>query len=177
MPSGILIPKIGELTLTLGQSAKTSDFVADALETWWQETSPRFAQVKELVINADNGPETNSQRTQFMQRMVDFADRTGLRIHLVYYPPYHSKYNAIERCWGVLEQHWNGTLLSTVDTVLEWTRTMTWKGLHPVVRLCQKVYAKGVRLGKAAKKKLDERLQRSTTLPKWDIRIEPRPLV
>ena len=43
IPSGILIPKIGELTLTLGQSAKTSDFVADALEKWWQETSPRFA--------------------------------------------------------------------------------------------------------------------------------------
>jgi hypothetical protein len=34
-----------------------------------------------------------------------------------------------------------------------------------------------VRLGKAAKKQLDERLQRSTTLPKWDVRIEPRPLV
>jgi transposase len=27
----------------------------------------------------------------------------------VYYPPYHSKYNLIERCWGILENHWNGT--------------------------------------------------------------------
>ena len=88
-----------------------------------------------------------------------------------------TQYNAIERGWGVLEQHWNGTLLSTVDTVLEWARTMTWKGRHPVVHLGQKIHAKGVRLGKAAKKKLDERLQRSTTLPKWDSRIEPRRLV
>ena len=177
IPGGILIPKTSELTLTFGQSAKTSDFVADALEGWWKEKSPRFAQVKELVINADNGPETNSQRTQLMQRMVNFADQTGLRVHLVYYPPYHSKYNPIERCWGVLEQHWNGTLLSTVDTALSWAETMTWNGLHPVVRLCDKVYAKGVRLCKAAKAKLEERLQRSPTLPKWDVLIEPRALV
>jgi len=96
---------------------------------------------------------------------------------LVYYPPYHSKYNPIERCWGVLEQHWNGTLLSTVDTALSWAGTMTWKGLHPVVHLCDKVYAKGVRLCKAAKAKLEERLHRSPTLPKWDVLIEPRSLV
>jgi len=177
VPSGILIPQTGELTLTMGQSAKTSDFMVDALEAWWREAGPRFPQVKELVINADNGPETNSQRTQFMQRLVDFADHTGLRLHLVYYPPYHSKYNAIERCWGVLERHWNGTLLSTVATVVGWAKTMTWKGLHPVVHVCEKVYAKGVRLGKAAKAKLDERLQRSATLGKWDIRIEPRSMV
>jgi hypothetical protein len=54
---------------------------------------------------------------------------------------------------------------------------MTWKGLHPVVRLCEKVYAKGVPLGKAAKTKLEEQLHRLPTLPKWDVRIEPRPLV
>jgi len=27
---------------------------------------------------------------------------------LVYYPPYHSKYNPIERCWSALEKKWNG---------------------------------------------------------------------
>jgi transposase len=28
-------------------------------------------------------------------------------------PPDHSKYNPIERCWGILENHWNGTLLAS----------------------------------------------------------------
>ena len=59
-----------------------------------------------------------------------------------------------------------------IETVLEWAKTMTWKGLHPVVHRCEKAYAKGVRLGKAAKKKLEERLHRSATLPKWDVRID-----
>ena len=44
---------------------------------------------------------------------------------MAYYPPYHSKYNLIERCWGILENHWNGTLLKSIETVLRWAKTMT----------------------------------------------------
>ena len=50
-------------------------------------------------IKADNGPESNGQRTQFFKRMVEFADHIGKSIPLLYYPPYHSKYNPVERCW------------------------------------------------------------------------------
>ena len=52
---------------------------------------------------------------------------------------------------------------------------MTWKGLCPAVELSEKVYPKGVRLKGAAKAALERRLQRSQTLPKWDILIEPLP--
>ena len=40
--------------------------------------------------------------------MTAFADMTGLDIRLIYYPPYHSKYNSIERYWAGLEKSWNG---------------------------------------------------------------------
>src|SRR2546427_6593672 len=53
----------------------------------------------------DNGPESSGKRTQFLQRMVAFCDAIGKPIQLLYYPPYHSKYNPIERCWGLLELH------------------------------------------------------------------------
>ena len=39
-----------------------------------------------------------------MARLTQLADEFGLTIQLAYYPPYHSKYNPIERVWGVLEQ-------------------------------------------------------------------------
>jgi hypothetical protein len=129
--------------------------------------------LEELVINSDNGPESNGRRSQFLCRMAAFADRTGLRIRLVYYPPYHSKYNPIERCWAALEKHWNGALLSTAETALNWARTMTWKGLAPAVRLTDKLYKKGVRLNAKVKQALEARLQRSSTLPGWDILIKP----
>jgi len=47
---------------------------------------------------------------------------------LAYYPPYHSKYNPIERLWGRLEQYWNGEILGDIDKVLGLAKTMTWKG-------------------------------------------------
>lgn len=109
------------------------------------------------------------------KRMVEFADQTNLEIELIYYPPYHGKYNPIERCWGVLEMHWNGTLLDTVEKTLGWAKTMTWKGTQPVVRLLDRVYQTGVRLTKAALKPYQQRLRRSEALPKWSVSIQPQP--
>ena len=89
------------------------------------------------------------------------------------YPPYHSKYNPIKRCWGILEQHWNGAQLIDIETMLTWAQTMTWKGLHPVVELSRKIYQKGVLLSKAAMRAVEARLERDPLLPKWDILIRP----
>jgi Rhodopirellula transposase DDE domain len=78
-----------------------------------------------------------------MQRLVDFVRHYRVTVRLAYYPPYHSKYNPIERCWGILENHWNGTLLDSIDTVLAFDRTMTWQGRHPVVHLVTATYGDG----------------------------------
>jgi hypothetical protein len=75
-----------------------------------------------------------------MKRMIEFADKNNLEIVLAYYPPYHSKYNPVERCWGILENHWGATLLNTLEVTLEWAKTMTWKGLRPVVKLLETTY-------------------------------------
>lgn len=164
----------GLLTVVFGTSRETSDFIADCLEQWWQDRREHHEHIRELVINLDNGPELGSSRTQFIKRLVEFADRYDLRIRLVYYPPYHSKYNPIERCWGILENHWNGTLLESVETTLNWAKTMTWKGLHPIVHLLEGTYETGVRVAKKAFKQFQQRLERSETLPKWSLNIEPK---
>lgn len=175
VPLGILDVADGLLMIILGTSKETADFLADGLLKWWELFRERYTQVRKLVINLDCGPENSGQRTQFLKRMVQFVDQTGLEAHLVYYPPYHSKYNAVERCWAVLENHWNGTLLDTVDTVLNWAGTMTWKGTRPVVHLLDQVYQTGVTLTQKAMQPIQERLQRKPELPKWDILIQPCP--
>jgi hypothetical protein len=38
----------------------------------------RFEQIRTLVINLDNGPENQSHRTQFLNRMVAFAQTSHL---------------------------------------------------------------------------------------------------
>ena len=59
-------------------------------------------------------------------------------LQLAYYPPYHSKYNPVERCFGWLEQHWNGSLLDSIDAVLNFAKTLTFKGKSPSVTLVEK---------------------------------------
>ena len=173
VPAGILDQDSGQLTINFGSSAKTSDFIVESLQAWWERLDgPRKQAASIVQIKMDNGPESSGSRTQFLKRMVDWSDAIGKTIHLVYYPPYHSKYNPVERCWGVLEMHWNGALLNTCETMLRWAATMTWKGIHPVVSLCEKVYEKGISLSKRAMKSVEARLQRNPALPKWDITIK-----
>ena len=173
-PFGLVDEDGGQLHLTFGSSAKTSDFIVDSLEAWW-EALPEWerAVIAHIQIKTDNGPESSGKRTQFLKRMVDFADATGRTVQLLYFPPYHSKYNPVERCWGILEQHWNGAKLVDAETMLEWAKSMTWKGIKPVVTLCRKTYEKGVSLSKAAMREVEARLERNPALPKWDILIRP----
>jgi transposase len=102
----------------------TSDGLVDRLVQWWETVQERFAHITTLVINLDNGPENHSRRTRFMQRIVEFVHQDHGRVRVAYYPPYHRKYPPIERCWGLLENHWNGALLDSIEVVLAFTRTM-----------------------------------------------------
>lgn len=172
-PVGILLPKEGELSLYAVTSKVTSDCLADILCQWWESNKARFPQVRTLVLNLDNGPESHSRRTQILYRLVEFVQQTGIAIELAYYPPYHSKYNPIERCWGVLENHWNGDLLDSIDAVVEFARSMTWKGLHPSVELITKTYHTGVRLGQKAMAELETQVLRLPGLGKWFLEIRP----
>ncbi|MEJ2330799.1 MAG: ISAzo13 family transposase [Gammaproteobacteria bacterium] len=173
-PCGILDEDAGQVHIEFGSSAKTSDFIVDSLQAWWKVLPFEKQQAIPLIqIKMDNGPESSGVRTQFLQRIVEWADQITKPIHLLYFPPYHSKYNPIERCWGILEQHWNGAKLVDIETMLAWAGSMTWKGLHPIVQLSKSVYEKGVSLTKKAMKAIESRLHRNPDLPKWDILIRP----
>jgi len=168
---GILEVMLGLLTTVVGNSAETSDFIVDALQIWWDDRKSIYPHIKHLVINLDNGPSSASCRTQFIKRITMFAEANGLDIHLVYYPPYHSKYNPVERCWGALEKHWNGAILDSVNTVLEWIKTMTWKNNSPIVHFLDKTYKKGIKLAKGEMKEYYRKVYRSTTLPRWNLAV------
>ena len=170
-PVGILLPATDEVFLYGVTSKVTADCLVDRLEEFWDTEGPRFPEVTTLLVNLDNGPECHSHRTQFLHRAVAFTQRTGLTLQLAYYPPYHSKYNPIERCWGVLEQHWNGSLLDSVEAVRRFAATMTWKGKAPVVTLVHTVYKSGVCRLKSEMKAIESQVRRLPNLGKWFITI------
>jgi len=163
VPFGIFLPELGESHFWFSLGPVTADFMVDRIAELWLKLQKRFPDVESLVINADNGSESNGQRTQWLKRLVEFSDATGIGIELAYYPPYHSKYNPIERLWGVLENHWRGELLTSVEKVLGLARTMTYGGLVPItVKLVKRVYQKKIRLTKKQMRPIERRLRKPT---------------
>ena len=175
-PVGVFLPRYNELYLFLTTGPVTSDLIVDCLHDVWLVIAERFPLVQTLVLNQDNGPECHSRRTRFMKRITDLADQFQLAIQLAYYPPYHSKYNPIERVWGVLENYWHGSLLDTLDTVFHFAHNMTYNGVHPVVEIVQTTYHTGVKLTRQAMDGLEQRFERLPGLEKWFVCIRPIPL-
>jgi len=173
IPFGIYLPKLGELYLYFSQSKVTSDFIVDCLCDFWSAQKGRFPNVRTLVINQDNGPENHTRRTQFMARLAAFVDAFHIAVQLACYPPYPSKYNPIERLWGALEKHWNGSLLDSLQTILNFARSLTYKDKQPLVQLITKPYYTGIKLSQKLMAALERRFHRLAGLEKWFVFLSP----
>ena len=172
-PVGIFLPLYHETFLYFTESKVTADFIVDCLQRLWPKLKLRL-NPDTLVLNLDNGPENNSHRTQFIKRVVDFAQANTVNIKLAYYPPYHSKYNPVERVWGILENHWNGELLYSEEKVLGLARSMTYNGISPMVELVEGVYPTGVKLDRKEMARYEKKIARLQGLEKWFVDIPAR---
>ena len=171
VPFGVHEVDNDEVFLVFGNSRETSDFIVDALELWWGERAFAQQDYDLLMIDLDNGKPVAGNTRRFIRRMVGFASRIKMRIQLVYYPPYHSEYNPVERVWAALEQYWSGMVLDSIQQTIKIAAQMTWKGINPVVRFMNKAYSKPDSISLKDFKGLDPFLIRNPDLPKWDIQI------
>ena len=148
VPTWILEVKSWISGIFFGESSETSDYIVDCLEKWFKKRKYTEKWIETIVINLDNWPAINSHTTQFIKRMTLLSKKFNLKIRLIYYPPYHSKYNPVERLWWVLENFWNWAILYTTETALKWASNMTWKWIHPIVESVKWVYKKGIKVWK-----------------------------
>jgi hypothetical protein len=168
VPLGIFILATGALILCFG-SRETSDIWADCLRSWWTKVCAAHRGVGRLVIYLDNGPNNSGTRDEYLKQHPEFADWSGLESRLVYWPPYRSKYNPIERCSCSLQKKWNGTLPTYWGVVRSCAQRMTWKGIHPHVSFYEGHYPDGVEVAKTEMATISTRRERSETLPKYGI--------
>lgn len=171
-PFGFFLPEHDDFFLFFTAGYASSDFIVDRLEEIWPTIQNKYG-VDTLTINADNGTENSSSRTQFIKRLVEFADKSNITIKLAYYPPYHSKYNPIERVWGVYENHIHGDIMDTVETTIKFAESMTYNSKTPFVKLTEKLYETGVTVCKKTMAKYNEFVERMPALEKWFLTISP----
>ena len=102
------------------------------------------------------------------------SKKYNIEIELIYYPPYHSKYNPIERLWARLENIWNGFLLETTDICLNFMKNLTWNSEKSITKLKSKHYKKGLTVEKKEMLELEHNhILRKENIKKWSLVITP----
>ena len=129
--------------MTLGISHDTSRFVCDNIaRVWKQHLKWQYPDAHTLVILCDGGGSNSSAHRIVKQDLMDLANKLGIRLLVVHYPPYCSKFNPIEhRLFSQITRSWSGApLMSLQNDAERAAMTTSKKGLKVHVHINSKTY-------------------------------------
>lgn len=115
--------------------------MADNLLWWWLEYGVhRYPDAKNILLLCDAGGANSYRHYIFKDRLMKFADETGLSIIVCHYPPYCSKWNPKEhRLISQVHKVMQGVILSDYELTQKIiAQTATKTGLKVEVRLKRK---------------------------------------
>ncbi len=158
------------------RSGDTPEFAVESIERWWcEEGSRQYRNAKEMLILADAGG-SNGYRPHMWKVKIQelICDRHGITVTVCHYPPGKSKWNPIEhRLFSEISKNWQGTPLTSYETVLNYTlTTKTATGLKVNAVMVDKRYEKGLGASEEDLKKLN--IERHETNPEWNYAISPK---
>jgi Rhodopirellula transposase DDE domain len=175
IPYGIYDVGRDEGYVSVGISADTAQFAVGSIEAWWRGLGrKRYPKAKTLTITADCGG-SNGYRTRLWKTELQrLADRTGLHIRVMHYPPGTSKWNKIEhRLFSYISINWRAKPLVSRQAVIDLiASTKTSTGLKVYARLDPNTYATKVQV---SDEQMDAiRVQGEDFHPEWNYTITPR---
>lgn len=120
----------------------------------------------------DNGPENNSRRKLWLKQLKKLSVKYNLVIQLVYYPPYCSKYNKIERIWARVQMEWRKIIIDSLDVLIDCLNKITWKNIRMKGYISTNKYEKGIIISDyEMAKKINPHIIREEGLEKWSLVI------
>jgi len=121
--------------VNVGTSRDTSEFAVESISRWWGTVGKHsFPHAAKLYITADCGGGNGNRARMWKYQLQQFANHTGLEIHVSHYPPGTSKWNKVEhRLFCYISKNWQGKPLVDVQTAIELIgSTKTTTGLHVI---------------------------------------------
>lgn len=176
VPHGIYDVRRNVGYMTMGVSHDTSKFVCDNIERVWnQYLKEQYPDARTIAILCDGGGSNSSSHRIVKQDLMDLANRLNMRLLVMHYPPYCSKFNPIEhRLFSQITRSWNGApLMSVEDAAERAARTTTKTGLKVYADINNKTYDIKRQVDESYEKKLSWQVVFSQTLPKWNYLIKP----
>ena len=172
-PFGILDLKTNETFVTCTPYNSTAAFKVDCIEKYIVRKN-KHHKLKKLVVFLDNGPENSSRRKLWLKKIVKLSIKYNLIIQLVYYPPYHSKYNKIERVWAHIQMEWRRITIDSLDLLIDCLNKMKWKGIDIKGNLSMNKYEKGIKVSDyEMETEINPHIIREEGLEKWSLVITP----
>jgi len=138
--------KNNEAFVYIGTSCDTSDFVCDAIKSWWYARGQRdYPDATSILCLADGGGSNSSRHHVFKESLQHLASAINKPIRMAHYPPYTSKWNPIEhRVFPHITRSMAGVVLVSVELVKALIKkTTTTTGLKVFARITKKVYKTG----------------------------------
>ena len=172
-PFGILDLKTNDVFVTCTPYSSTAEFKVDCIEKYILEKNKK-CKLKKLVIFLDNGPENSSKRRLWLKQLKNLSIKYNLIIQLVYYPPYCSKYNKIERVWARIQIEWRRITIESLEILLACLNNITWIDKKINGFLSLKEYKKGIKISDyELETKINPHIIRDKGLEKWSLVITP----
>lgn len=162
--------------MTLGISHDTSRFVCDNIARVWENHLKwQYSDARTLVILCDGGGSNSSSHRIVKQDLMDLANKLGIRLLVVHYPPYCSKFNPIEhRLFSQVTRSWNGApLLNLQNAADRAAMTTTKKGLKVHVHINSKTYDIKRPIDESYQKRLARQVVFAPELGKWNYLVKP----
>ena len=173
-PYGVYDIGRNEGFVNLGISSDTSEFAVESISRWWLTLGKNtYPNATRLYINCDGGGSNGSRNRLFKFQLQQFANQSGLTVHVSHFPPGTSKWNKIEhRMFCYITSHWRGQPLISVETVIQLIgSTTTTTGLKIVCVKDDAVYKIGIKV--SDKDFASISIKEVTTLPAWNYIISP----
>ena len=176
VPHGIYDVTRNEGYMTLGISHDTSKFVCDNIARVWREhLKEQYPNARTLVILCDGGGSNSSSHRIVKQDLMDLANKLGIRLLMVHYPPYCSKFNPIEhRLFSQITRSWSGApLMSLQNAADRAAMTTTKNGLKVHVHINSKTYDIKRPIVESYQKRLASQVIFAPELGQWNYLVKP----
>lgn len=174
VPAGLYDMKLNEGYVSIGTNNETAAFLGDNLIWWWENYGiHRYADATYLLIYCDCGGANGYRHHAFKKNLQRVAQHIGIRITIVHYPPYCSKWNPIEhRLFSQMHRQSEGAIFYSHQQVMQiFQDTTTTTGLKVFVRINEQYYPN--KLG-IKKEDIDEkRILFHSDLPQFNYTILP----
>ncbi len=148
-PYGVYDIGRNEGFVNVGLSADTGAFAVNSIRLWWNSMGlERYPDARELYITADGGGSNGRRNRLWKTELQNFANESGLKIHVSHFPPGTSKWNKIEhRLFSQISKNWRGRPLETIAVIVSLiSSTTTASGLTVHCAVDQAEYPKGTKI-------------------------------